>query len=129
MAFHYALLYIKGGWSEYGSTVGLPTWGANIRPCFSCNVAPTDMYAFVGISPAASCEQFQDNVEEEYEASCRGCEHWVDIDKGAHDMLCQLLTYDFRGHGRVLVGGISSIRPAGRVEAGTVAIPRGCCPT
>ena len=44
----FALLYIKGDWAEYASSLGFPSWQSNLRPCYACNVAPADMQVCVG---------------------------------------------------------------------------------
>ena len=38
-----AVLFIKGDWSEYGSTMGFSLWADGLRPCFLCNVNLPDL--------------------------------------------------------------------------------------
>ena len=34
MLYRMVVIYIKGDWSEYATTVGLPSWQDGLRPCF-----------------------------------------------------------------------------------------------
>lgn len=119
MQFKACLLYIKGDWAEYASSLGLPSWQDGVRPCYACNAAPGTFYQVSGISPVGlpwRCNQATD-----YEQSCRRCERLVVVGADLHKKLCRLLRYDKRqrgGQGRCLGSDVPelSLRTGDRLE-------------
>lgn len=99
-----ALMYIKGDWMEFASTMGFPTWQDNLRPCFDCNCFGTtnllagNMYDVTGIS----LEQltWSINEEQDYYEACDRCEIKATLrNKRDADEIEQFLRYDKREHG------------------------------
>ena len=45
-----AIVFIKGDWSGYASTIALPNWQHSVRPCFECVASGPDMYVAHGNS-------------------------------------------------------------------------------
>ena len=68
-----AVLFIKGDWSEYGSTLGFPTWADGLRPCFLCNVNLLDLDAKE--EPTLTTAGWRENQAGEYSAALDRCEH------------------------------------------------------
>ena len=70
-----AMLYIKGDWMEFATTVGLPMWGDGTRPCFCCNGFGDDLYETGGNSMEAL--RWHVNEEHDYFHACDRCEKHV----------------------------------------------------
>ena len=95
---------IRGDWSEYASTWGLPTWGDALRPCFGCNASLWNLYS--GRRLSLNSLPWRSNIEGEYDEACRRCELHVCISCAHHFDLSELLFYDKRkkgNHGLCLV--------------------------
>jgi hypothetical protein len=110
LKYRCCLLYIKGDWSEYASTVGLPSWQDGVRPCYMCNSTPANLYEFQGLSPTES--PFRANAEIDYFHACDRCEKIVVVDRSMHRVLVGLLENDRRSagnHGRCLVEAVPSL--------------------
>lgn len=102
-----AVVFLKGDWAEYAQTLGLPNWQDSMRPCFGCNVSPSQMYSIRGLSPVTS--PWRDNLEQDYFESCSRCERFVTITAANHKRLLEVLAYDRRrggGHGRCLTADV-----------------------
>jgi hypothetical protein len=97
MSCRAALLYLKGDWAEYSSTVGMPSWQDGLRPCFVCNADRGNFYTTEGISAVTS--PWRENGDDDYFQACARCERHVVIDARTHAVLCGLLHYDKRQHG------------------------------
>ena len=70
-----ALLFVKGDWSEFTHTFGLPTWGSLWNPCF-CSKATRDEMRNIGdVSPTSG--PFEAKTAEGYDEACSGCERLV----------------------------------------------------
>ena len=67
-----AVVYIKGDWSEYCSSLGLPNWRDALRPCFSCNGFGPDLFDPAGCSHDEL--RWLRNQPGDYEVACRRCE-------------------------------------------------------
>ena len=48
--FRAALLYIKGDWAEYASTLGYPSWASQWYPCPMCDCSLDSAYTLQGVS-------------------------------------------------------------------------------
>ena len=110
MRFKACLLYIKGDWAEYSSTLGFPSWGDGLRPCWSCNASRDTLHRTDGISAVGL--PWRCNEEGEYFESCARCEHRIVLDAKAHAMVLPLLAYDKRqhgNHGRCLTSPVPSL--------------------
>jgi len=109
-----ACLYIKGDWSEFTGTLGLPSWQDGLRPCLLCSACGTDMFTAAGNT--SSNLRWDENSEGDYCRACDSCSISVCLPTDVHrDELVQKLRYDKRqagSHGRALVEGISSLRLA-----------------
>ena len=104
------LLWVKGDWSEYSNTLGVPTWGDGMRPCFACNCNLETMYEQSDIS--AVTLPWRANNEGDYDNACSMCEIVVIIDAHTHKILLDALQYDRRAHGnkgRCLVAAVPSL--------------------
>jgi hypothetical protein len=103
-------LYMKGDWSEYSTTLGLPNWQDGFRPCFCCN-ASGNLYVATGNDENAS--RWLENVEGDYEAACARCSITVNVaDEAARDMIANKLRYDKRSggsRGRALTQSIPAL--------------------
>ena len=67
-----AMVYIKGDWAEYNTTMGFPSWQDALRPCFECNAFQQNMYQFSRVSSVD--QPWRNNVDGDYEAACTRCE-------------------------------------------------------
>ena len=92
-----AIVYIKGDWAEYVSTLGLPSWNDGLRPCFCCNSPPDRLYEIAGIDHGNL--PWRSNGDLDYEEACQRCEHKVVLDVAQHALVKALLFYDRRQHG------------------------------
>lgn len=96
----YCLLFIKGDWAEYASTLGFPSWNSAIRPCFGCNCTVWDMFELLGVGPF-NCPHYI-NGESDYFEACSRAEANVEIPSAlAHAAICQLLFWDKRDGGNI----------------------------
>lgn len=98
------LLYVKGDWMEFCSSLGLPHFRDGLRPCFFCNVAPDELYQVGELGPLSA--PWRVNTAAAYDASCARCEVHVVLPTAAvRDLVCGALRYDKReqgNHGRCL---------------------------
>ena len=94
----YCLLWIKGDWAEYASTLGFPSWKSAMRPCFSCNCTLWDMFQLLGVGPFNSPHRSNSDID--YFTGCARCERVVQIpNESTHAGICKLLAYDKRDNG------------------------------
>ena len=99
MRYRCVLLYIKGDWAEYASTLAFPTWADALRCCFKCNTTIINRNTIEGISPV-SCGPFHETVLADLEEACNNCERLVILNKRIHLALCKVLVfYDKRKNG------------------------------
>ena len=95
----YAVLFIKGDWSEYAGTLGFPAWNHGLRPCFACNVTRAGMADHADVGPA-SAGPFRENLMGEYEEACSACEVIVLVDAARHaSIMAAGLQFDRRDGG------------------------------
>ena len=102
---------MKGDWAEYGHTLDIPIWNDGLRPCFGCNVSPSDLYVFEGAG--ATSFPFRENGNNDYEAACARCEIWVRLDGASHAVVLALLANDTRAtgsRGRALTRSIPELQ-------------------
>ena len=111
MMYKFCLLYIKGDWAEYGSTLGLPTWQDGLRPCWDCSSCQELLYDVRGLSPV--CSPWHLNGPDDYFAGCDACERRVVINSvNLLQYVVGNLEYDRRSgsnHGLCLTRGIDEL--------------------
>ena len=116
MAAKAACIFVKGDWSEFCGTLGLPTWQDSIRPCYLCSAHGSDQYVAAGHTEEAL--RWAPNTNADYEACCERCLRKVKVATIAdRDRISQRLRYDKRpngGRGRCLTEKL----PAFGLEAG-----------
>ena len=98
-----ACIYIKGDWSEYATTFGLPTWADTMRPCYKCLTDQDDMYELAGLSPLHT--PWTPVSLSDYSEGCKRCEVKVELGADKIKELVGDLKYDARSggsHGRRL---------------------------
>lgn len=105
LSFRSCVLFIKGDWAEYATTLGLPTWNDSVRPCYMCNCFGDGMYNHAGSSAAGF--PHRENLEHEYDQSCDRCEIAIDLTPAIRQSVLEQgkLRYDKRAsgsHGRAL---------------------------
>ena len=104
------LLFARGDWAEYASTLGFPTWHDGMRPCFACNSNAGNMYGVACIE--LDNFPWRPNIAEDYWQACERCEIRMVLSQEAHQLICPLLKYDKRQtgkHGLALIGSIVSL--------------------
>ena len=109
MRYRMVVLYVKGDWSEYASTLGLPAWNDGIRPCFECAGIGPGLYAIEGNGPLGL--RWPTNGEDDYDRACARCEFWVTLH--VHTKPLVLLKYDKRSdgaRGRAVVADVPMLR-------------------
>jgi len=96
MLFRYCLLYFKGDWSEYASTLGLTPCTDGLRPCWACNTPQ-----FENIIHGIGRHSFPYRVLQigDYEAACQQCEITVVVTQDIFDVLVKHLAYDVSNGG------------------------------
>ena len=119
IAVRAAILFIKGDWMEYATSLGLPTWRDGIRPCFACNETPQGMYDYSKVSDAGMSSRL--NQLGDYDAACARCELHVTLQPDQRDMLSKILRFDKRddgNHGRCLIEDVHclGLREGDRLE-------------
>ena len=97
LLFRICLIFVKGDWAEYAGTLGFPTWGDSVRPCFCCNASLWDLYNFGDIT--GGLLPWRSNQEGEYFTACRRCEINVEVPANELSVLQTVLKYDKRSHG------------------------------
>ena len=98
MPMRCAIVFVKGDWAEYSSTLGLPTWQDALRPCWGCRAFGLGMYLAMG--HGVDGLSWGVNGELEYEEACRRCEIIVVLDTAAkRDELARCVRYDKRDGG------------------------------
>lgn len=115
-----ALLFIKGNWAEYSTTLGLPMWHHGLRPCLFCNTPPSRLYETGGIMPLSL--PWQENGARDYFEECARCETTVIATQSLHAKLVVALAYEKRKHGgRGLC--LSSEVPEASLQTGDRLVP------
>ena len=70
--------FLKGDWSEYTNTLGMPAHCDSLRPCFACNCSSLNMYDVEGLSMDNA--PWRLNGDDDYFAACGACENTPHID-------------------------------------------------
>ena len=110
MPMRAVVVWIKGDWSEFNSTLGLPAWNDGLRPCFECAAYGGDMFNALGNSPLGLRGRASNDMD--YENACRRCERQVGLDERTKQLVLDVLKYDKRGsgaHGRALTQAIPEL--------------------
>jgi len=106
-----ACLYLKGDWSEFSNTVGLPSWQDGLRPCFLCNAFGPGMYTAAGNAHTAL--RWTENTVGDYSQACDQCTIVVVLStEGQRKQVVENLRYDKRqqgSHGRALITGVPEL--------------------
>ena len=74
----FIVVALKGDWSEFTNTFGMPTWAATLVPCVYCSCTSETMYGFDNIT--LDGHGWGDLEPDVYETSCASCEIHVGID-------------------------------------------------
>jgi len=119
MLVRFKLCYIKGDWSEFAHTFGLPNWKTSLSPCCWCLTSVAEWLDMSDISDRIDdVAPWPPMTERDYDDACRACEITVTITTRAlHDTVIASLRYDKRtsgSRGRALVHPI----PALNLETG-----------
>lgn len=104
MQFRTAVLFIKGDWMEFSTTLAYPSWRTAIAPCPRCWCTVDTLYSTRGLS-AFGTPRPQKSWGD-YCHACNACEHHVDpLTDAMWRKLRAALIYDKKkdgGRGRVL---------------------------
>ena len=105
-----ACIYVKGDWSEFCGTLGLPTWQDGIRPCYLCAAHGEDQFVVAGNREEAL--RWPMNTEEDYRNCCQRCLRRVRVKSVAdRDAISRKLRYDKRqngNRGRCMTDGLDA---------------------
>ena len=85
MPLRAAVLFVKGDWSEYVTSFGLPSWQDARRPCFACNASGSGLKDFEGAGPLSA--PHREHEEGDYEAACALCEQVVLMTPQRHALI------------------------------------------
>lgn len=77
LSFCAIVVKIAGDWSEYCTTLGMPTWAAKFHPCLFCFVTLAQLLDPTPLSPGEFPYERKD--ETSYDLACRRCEIWVTL--------------------------------------------------
>ena len=109
LAIRCCLLFVKGDWSEYATTFGLPTWHDGVRPCYMCNGSGPGLMRFDNASSTSF--PFRENLEGEYAAACERCEIWAVLSRDAHTRVLEDLSTTTSGSKATMGGAWEAISP------------------
>jgi len=105
LGFVACVLFIKGDWSEFASSLGFPTWTTLLDPCLLCFSSMDNWFCFDGIH--AQGVGWPLKMQADLDLACGVCEHWRVIpDRAAYIRVRAALFYDKRpqgAHGRALI--------------------------
>lgn len=113
------VLFIKGDWSEYSHTLGLPTWSDSISPCPLCFVTPQQFFDSEGLSAFGT--GFPKKELSDYLKACEACELHRTLDAKRYAEIRPKLDYDKRpsgSRGRALLedAPLSQLQKGDRLE-------------
>ena len=92
------VLYLKGDWVEYSSTIGVPSFGDALRPCFKCNLSNDVWHRHHSTAPRHFPAML--TTDDDYTSACDRCETLFRIDDAdTHTRIVRLLKYDKRKDG------------------------------
>ena len=120
MLARYAVVMIKGDWSEVCNTWGFPTWSSHVRPCFKCAGHGCSLHDYTNASPLGLPWPLTE--EADYDRACAHCEIGVRVlTEADRALLVQSLVFDKRkdgGHGKCLTRAIPAfgLQPQDRLE-------------
>ena len=99
LAMRSIIMFLKGDWSEFASSLGLPTWGDGCRPCFLCNACGDGLYCHKGASRIRFPSR--ENREGEYDEACDRCMLEIEMTGDKRKALLEQggLQYDKRPNG------------------------------
>ena len=97
LGFRAVCLFLKGGWSEYVHTVGLPTWSSVAHPCPMCYTSRDKLYDLRGFSPIAMPSGRKTAAA--YEEACARCETRTHLTAHDINLLRPKLFFDWRDQG------------------------------
>jgi hypothetical protein len=107
LPFPGCLVHVKGDWSEFAGTFGLPMWNDALRPCYECAACGSSMYTSFGHTCRAL--NFPCNADADYEAACVRCEVHVRLsDDAMRTSLVNALRPDKRKAG---IRGLGLVTP------------------
>ena len=83
---------MKGDWSEYSHTLGLPSWADSVAPCPFCFATKDNWFDFRGLSALSvgHCRKTLAN----YEAACELCEHHVQVTNDLQQPLRDVMAFE-----------------------------------
>ena len=94
-----APLLVKGDWSEYSTTLGLPPWSDTVAPCPFCYTDSSGMYNTVGLSALGG--PHEKRTAEHYDRACSACEVKVVLNTQSQAQVRSSLEFDKRRGGRL----------------------------
>ena len=104
LGFYGVILYIKGDWMEFATTLGFPSWKTLGSPCPKCECTVSSMYELRGMSSFTT--PWGVTTFAAYLAACDRCEIVVDpLTDATWRRIRAALVFDRRqsgGHGRCL---------------------------
>ena len=111
MQFRAAVLFIKGDWMEYCSTLGFPSWNSEANPCFLCHADRNTAYELRGLS--ALTLPWATKTAHDYSAACAACEITVPLEADSWRIVRAQLKYTYsktrKLRGRVMQSGFSKL--------------------
>ena len=108
--FRASVLYIKGDWMEYASSLAFPTWASAFDPCMMCQASLSEAYRLLGAS--ALGPPWPRKTLEWYKSACEACEVRVALTDETYREIRAVLVYDKRKagkRGRVLAIAVPSV--------------------
>jgi len=92
------LMFLKGDWAEYASTVGFPSWADGLRPCPMCNAHRQNFFTMYGLR--AEHLPWRLNADDDYEHACARSERRVVLRTVEEQgRVLRAFQYDIRGGG------------------------------
>ena len=110
LPFKAAVCFIKGDWSEFAHSMGVPSWQHSLRPCFGCNGFGADLMNSEDCTPSGL--RWTSNTAVAHEEACSRCETHIVITDENRDVIAARLAYDKRergGRGRCLTRSIPEL--------------------
>ena len=92
-----AVVQIRGDWSEFAKSIGLPTWQSRDYPCYLCKATRADMYSCAGFSPVSF--PWVETTVGDYHDACDAAERVVDLTREDWEAIKPLLVWDKRKNG------------------------------
>ena len=105
-----AVCLLKGDWSEFTNTLGLPTWQSNDHPCLFCRVRKDRMFDITNFSVLSFPAPLK--TTEGYRLACEAAEKHVVATQAQVQRILGALRFDKRkdgAHGRALIRDIPEL--------------------